>query len=179
MATGFGALCHHGVKTTGFCRAGMAHGAGDVHHLQPGIVEFLDQMRRRHTEAGDKGRGTAFDDDVGGTLQRFRHGGEKIDAKWLVGQIAGFGDFRLDLLRRTARHAERAETARVGDGGAQFGVGDSAHAGQQDGIIDLQQIAEWRADGHQASPVIFRLFVSVPWAALVRKGARVRQAHQA
>ena len=51
-------------------------------------MEFLDQMRRRHAEAGDEGLCAAFDDDVGGALQRFRNGGEQIDAERLVGEVA-------------------------------------------------------------------------------------------
>ena len=64
------------------------HRAVDIHDLEPGIVEFLDQMRRRHAEPGNERLRAALDDGVGGLLQRFRYGGQQIDAEGLVGQVA-------------------------------------------------------------------------------------------
>ena len=128
--------------------ARVLHGAGDVHHLQTRIVEFLHQMRRRHAEAGDESLRAAFDDDVGGTLQRLRNRREKIDAERLVGLVAHDLHLALDLVERASGHAERAEAAGVGNGCREFAVRNAAHAREHDGIFDAEHVAERGADGH-------------------------------
>ena len=117
--------------------------------LRPGVVELLDQMRRRHAEARDERLRAAFDDHVGGALQRLRHGGEEIDAERLVGSCRARPSSPR-LISSSERPAmpsvpkpPASETA-----AAELGIRHAAHAGEHDGIFDAEHVAERRADGH-------------------------------
>jgi hypothetical protein len=44
-------LRDYGIQFSGFGGFRVLHGAVDVHHLQSGVMEFLDQMRRRNAKA--------------------------------------------------------------------------------------------------------------------------------
>jgi hypothetical protein len=53
-----------------------------------------------------------------------------------------------DLVRPQARHAQDAVAAGIGDGRRQFRIGHAAHASEQDGMVDLQQVAQGGTQGH-------------------------------
>ncbi len=111
-------------------------------------MKFFHQVRRRHAEAGDERLGAALDDEVGGALQRLRHGGEKVDTERLVRVVARDFHLALDVVERTARHAETAEAAGLRHRGSEFAIRNAAHAREHDGVLDAEHVAEWRADGH-------------------------------
>ena len=148
MAAGLGALGDHGVEAAVFAGLGVAHGAADVHHLQPRRVKAIDEVARRHAEAGDEGRRPFLDDDVGGLFQRFGDSGEQVDAERFFRERAHAAHLLADFVGAAAGHAERAEAAGLRHRGAEFGVGDAAHAGEQDRVVDAQHVANGRADGH-------------------------------
>ena len=54
----------------------------------------------------------------------------------------------------TPGHAERAEAARLADRGADLGVGHAAHAGEQDRMLDAEQVADRGADAHYRPSVM-------------------------
>ena len=148
VAAGLRALRDDGVEAAVFAGLRVAHGAADVHHLETGRVEAIDEMARRHAEARDEGRRAFLDDDVGGALERFRNGGEQIDAERFLRQLAHAAHLLADFVRAASGHAERAEAAGLRHRRAKFGVGDAAHAGEQDRVVDAQHVANGRADGH-------------------------------
>jgi hypothetical protein len=76
----------------------------------------------RHAQPGDEGGCAFFDDDVGGLLQRFRHGGQQIDAKRLLRELAHAAHLGADFFGAAAGHAQRAESAGLRYRGADFGV---------------------------------------------------------
>ncbi len=99
-------------------------------------MEFLDEVRRGHTKAGDECVRAALDDDVCRSLERFRHSGEQVDSEGLVGEITRYFDLFLDLAGRTPGHSQRSKTARVRNGGTYFGICHATHASEQNGILD-------------------------------------------
>ena len=86
MAARFRALRDDRIEPAMLGVTRVLHGARDIHDLEAGIVELLHQMRRGDAKAGNEGRGALLDDDVGGLLERFRHGGKQIDAERLFRQ---------------------------------------------------------------------------------------------
>ena len=63
-------------------------------------------------------------------------------AVWCARHLIG------DELGRQASHAQGAETAGVGNRRTDFSIGHAAHAGEQDGVIDTQQITDDSAQSH-------------------------------
>ena len=135
VAAGFG----------GFHR--VLHVAGHAHHHDAGLFQFSDD-RHRHAQPGDERLGAALDDHVHIGGERFGLGGEQIDAERLVGQVLHARHLIGDELGRQASHAQGAETAGVGNRRADFSIGHAAHAGEQDGVIDTQQITDDSAQSH-------------------------------
>ena len=69
-----------------------------------------------------------------------------------------------------ANHAEKSESARVGDRRDEFGAGDASHAGQDDGVPAVKQVTDPRG---QMTPQVLCLLCSG-----LRKGTTgVRYAH--
>ena len=56
-----------------------------------------------------------------------------------------------------ANHAEKSESARVGDRRDEFGAGDASHAGQDDGVPAVKQVTHPRG---QMTPQVPRLLCS-------------------
>ena len=66
---------------------------------------------------------------------------QQVDAERLVGQILHPAHLVADAVGRDRRHAQRAETARLGHGGAQFGVGHAAHTREHHRMLDAKDVA--------------------------------------
>jgi hypothetical protein len=140
-----GALGHHHVAARALGRHGVAHLSTQAHHQQARLVAALDHGSR-DAEPGDEGAGAAFDDHVDGGQHLVRQGGEQVHAERLVRQPAHLLHLLADALRWLRRHAERAEAARFGDRGADPRVGDAAHAGQEDRVLDAEAVADRGAE---------------------------------
>ena len=125
----------------------MFHRAADHHHLEARLLQLL-QDRHGHAEAGDEGAGALGDDHVDAGGERLGGGGEEIDAERAVGELAHLTHLVADLVRPQARHAQDAVAPRIGHRRRQLGVSDAAHAGEQDGMVDLKQIAQGGTQGH-------------------------------
>jgi hypothetical protein len=61
-------------------------------------------------------------------------GGDKVYPEPPGRGAANGLNFFTDQARRLADHAQKSESARVGNRGDEFGAGDASHAGQDDGI---------------------------------------------
>lgn len=65
----------------------------------------------------------------------------------LVVEVAlELGNLLLEHLWSVSDTADDAHTAGVGDGSRQLGTGGDVHAGQQDGVLDLEKIGDGCAD---------------------------------
>ena len=73
--------------------------------------------------------------------------GEEVDGERLVGEVAGLLDLLTELLGAERGGAHNAEPAGVGDGGDEAGERDAAHAGEEDGILDAEAVADGGVEG--------------------------------
>jgi hypothetical protein len=104
-----------------------------------------------------KADGALLDDDLDAGGQGVGRGGQQVDAERLVGQGFDLPHLLADEVGRRAGHAQHAIAAGVRHGGGQRRVGDPAHAGQQDRVLDVQKIAKGRVQRHEpVPPVIFQ-----------------------
>lgn len=74
---------------------------------------------------------------------------QEVDAEWrvLVCQVAlELGDLLSQHVRCVTNTADDTETAGVGDSSSKLGSSSHVHAGQHDGVLDLQQISELCAE---------------------------------
>ena len=136
MAAGFGALGYDGIQTAVLASLGMADRAADIHNLETSGMKSVDQVARGYAEARDEGRGPLFDDDIGGFLERLGHCRQQVNAEWLLGEAAHLAHLVADFLRAATGHAKRPEASGLGDRGADLGVGNAAHSGEEDGVFD-------------------------------------------
>ena len=145
-----GALRHHQVA------AGLdgAHGvldlaahADDDHAVAVAQVDDLG----RDAEPRHEGGRTALD-DRSSTCSVMPPGiaVRRSTPKGLSVAVAHGGDLGRHLLVAHGGRAEAAEAAGVRDGGRQFGIGDTAHSGQHDGVLDAEQLGE--AGSHECWP---------------------------
>jgi hypothetical protein len=95
-----------------------------------------------NTEPGDEDRRASLDDSLHLHRHVARHGGEEIDAE-------GLGRERTHLTHLLdhaggghGRCAQTSEAAGFGHGGDEAVVGHPAHAGQHDGVLDLEHLGE-------------------------------------
>ena len=147
VPAGLGTLCDHHVAA-GFRRLdGVAHIAGHAHHHHAGLLELVDN-RHRHAQPGDERLGAALDDHIDAGRQRFRLRGQQIDAERLVRQVPHPCHLLADLVRRHPRHAQRAEAASLAHRRAHLGIGHTAHAGEENGMLDAEQVTDLGMDGH-------------------------------
>jgi len=80
-------------------------------------------------------------------------GGDEVYPEPLGRGVANRLDFFTDHARRFADHAEKSESARVGNRGDEFGAGDASHAGQDDGILAVKQVTDPRGQMTSQTPV--------------------------
>jgi hypothetical protein len=76
-------------------------------------------------------------------------GEKQIDTKWgvLVIEVAlELVDLLLEHLGGVADAADDTKTARVGDGSGELGASGDVHAGEQDGVLDPEQVGDGRAN---------------------------------
>jgi hypothetical protein len=74
---------------------------------------------------------------------------QQINAEWrtLVVQVAlQLGDLLAEHVWRVPNAANDTQAACVCNGGSELGSGGHVHAGQHDGVLDLQQVGQLRAD---------------------------------
>lgn len=64
----------------------------------------------------------------------------------VVEEALELGDLVAQHVGGVADAADDAETAAVSNAGGQLGPGSHVHAGEQDGVLDLEQISDGRAD---------------------------------
>ena len=115
--------------------------AAHVDDQHAGAVALLDDLGRDAERRHEGGR-AAIDDDLHLFRHATGHGGQEIDGKGLVRGLAHCGDLGLHDGTAHGAGTEAAEAARLRDGGHQFGVRDTPHAGQHDGVFDPEQLRE-------------------------------------
>src|SRR5207249_11262481 len=83
--------------------------------------------------------------------------GEEVDGEGLVGEVAGLLDLLTQLRGAESRGAHDAEPAGVGDSGDEARERDAAHAGEEDGVLDAEAVADGGVEGivHGFSPTEF------------------------
>ncbi len=157
VTAGLGALGHDEVASGLDGAHGVVDLAAHVDDEHVGAVALLDHLggdaERRH-----EGGGAAVDDDLHLLGHAAGHGGEEVDGEGLVRGRAHGGDFGLHGGAAHGAGTEAAEAARIGHRGHQFGVRDTSHAGQHDGVLDAEQLCE--ASSHVPWPS----FISIPRA---------------
>ena len=124
--------------------ADLAAHAADQHVV---VVEEVDGVAG-HAEAGHEDPGTALDDvgDLGRHLAG--DGREQVDPEGLGRRApAPWPSPRPSPGRAHRRCAEAPEAAGLGDGGDQAVVRDAAHAGEHDGVLDLEEVGQSCAHG--------------------------------
>ena len=82
------------------------------------------------------------DDPVRVVDHALRQRGEQVDAERLVGELAYAAHLVVELLRRHRGRTECAEAAGVGHRGDDALVGDAAHSGEHDGVLDAEHPRE-------------------------------------
>jgi hypothetical protein len=142
MAARFHPLRDDDLRARRLRRFGFFRVAHLASHQNTFVAQAFDDIRRQITEQRHRRH---LCRDAGGEfgLQQFRlgRGGDKVHAEIAVRALAHPGDFRCDQFRAFAHHAQKAETARIGDRRHEFRTRRSAHACQQDGIATAQKIA--------------------------------------
>jgi len=76
-------------------------------------------------------------------------GEKQVDAEGgvlVVEVLLELGNLLAEHVGGVADTADDTETASVGDGSSQLGASGHVHAGQQDGVLDLEKIGDGRAD---------------------------------
>ena len=74
---------------------------------------------------------------------------QQVDTEWciLVFQKAlQLGDLLAQHVGRVADAADNAQAASVGDSSGEFGAGGDVHAGEHDGVVDLEEVCDRRAE---------------------------------
>ena len=142
VAAGFGALRDHEVAA-GFDRGDrVAHLAAHARDEHVAVVQHLEHVAR-HAEArrrtASRRRSTTFD---ASSSMRSGNAARRSTPNGLVGELAHMDDLVFHLLGRHRGRAERADAARVGHRGDQRVVGNAAHSGEHDGVLDAEHLSE-------------------------------------
>ena len=97
-----------------------------------------------HAEPGDEDAGARRGDDVARlSLDPVGHRGEQVDAERLVGELAHLRRSRATSSSPLMCDApSAAETAGLGDRGDEPVVRDAAHAGEHDGVLDVEELGQ-------------------------------------
>ena len=110
-------------------------------------------------------------------------GDEDVDAEGTVGEVLDAADLLFEAIGGEPGGAEHAEPAGVGDRGDELRSGDAAlsttdggaHAGQRDGVLDVEQVAHFGVqDGsiHGSHPRASGVLVCVSAASIVSLAGR-------
>src|SRR4029450_7255683 len=83
-----------------------------------------------------------FDCHVDRARDGFGERRQQVDAEGLLGEGAHLAHLLADPLRRLRGHAQGSEAASLRDGPAHARIGDAAHAGQEHGLLDVEQVAD-------------------------------------
>ena len=120
-------------------------------HVDHENVRFVAEGHhsRRHAEPGDEDAGTLLDEEPNLALEPARHRGQKVDPERPSGESPHLADLLDHAFRAHRRGSEASETAGFGDGRHEGRVGDSAHAGEHDGVLDSKELG--KASLHRAS----------------------------
>ena len=89
-----------------------------------------------------KAEGPFFDHDVNGFHHLVGDCGEKVDAEGLVGQFPHATHLLPNAVRSFGNHAEGSVATGFRNSGAYVGVGDAAHACEEDGHVDVEEVAD-------------------------------------
>src|SRR5207247_4601619 len=114
-------------------------------------------------EAGDEDADVLLEEHFHLRTDAVREGGEEVHGEGLVGEVAGLLDLLTQLVGAEGGGAHDAEPAGVGDGGDEAGERDAAHAGEKDGVLDAEAVADGGVEGvvHGFSPI--ELFGDFRW----------------
>jgi hypothetical protein len=129
--------------------ARVIHLACQHHHHHAGGFQLRDDCSG-DAQPGDEGLRATFDDRVHALRQAVRLRGQQINAERPVGQVAHPAHLLANSARADAGHAQRAEAAGIAHRSANLGIRNAPHPGQQDRMIDAQQIADGGAQHHAA-----------------------------
>ena len=106
-----------------------------------------------HAETGDEEPGPAVDDVLHLRGEVVGERGQQVHAEGLGGELPDLGDLFDHLLPAHRGGAHAAEAAGFADGGHEAVVGHAAHAGQHDGVLDLENIGESRSHASLLGPL--------------------------
>lgn len=133
-----------------------------VHVEDASGVELLDDGLGGDTDGTDEELSTALNDDLDELIQfslgvvvvglpsaTADLGKQEINTEGgvLVVQVAlQFADLFTEHIRGIPNTTNNTETTRVGDSGSQLRASGDVHTGQQDGVVDLEQVGHRGAD---------------------------------
>ena len=154
VAACFRSLGDHGIEAAVFACLSVADRAADVHYLQAGSVEAIDEMAWRYAQPRDERGGAFLDDDVGGFLERLRNGGKQVNAKGLLRQLPHLSHLGADFTGAAPGHAKRSKAAGLGYCSAHFSIGNAAHSRQKYGVPDTKHVTKRCLNGHGSFPKV-------------------------
>jgi hypothetical protein len=139
-----------------FCEKLLKANIEDLIVVSPdaGGVEPADDPARGFDPKAFEAEHFLHRDDLAFHAGDLGHGGDAAlavrQALQLDDHPHGGGDLAADRLlrQRQAGHAERTKAAGGAHRGADFGIGHPAHTGEQNGVLDIEQVTDRGVDGH-------------------------------
>ena len=95
-----------------------------------------------HAEAGHEDARPALDHVVDPRFDLAGQRRQQVDAERLGRELADLGHLGGELVGAHRRGTEGADAPSVADGGDEAVVGDPAHPGEHDGMLDVEQVGE-------------------------------------